>query len=279
MRHLILGAGNLGQDLYRELSSERGVQVEIWGTDKFFFNGSSLYPVEKLKASSADVIWCTIGAGGPSSDPKKAAEQQLSHVALPTQICRTFEDTNKKLVFFSTHYLNDDANGLRSHYAWTKREMERSLERYQNAYCFRVGSLYGKWRPLHTLPGKIAYRYIHGLEVKRAINVITPTPTAWLAEVLIASRFWRKPRTTMPITVGPGGYCSVDQWISEIFLELGELLDLKKNPPVLGPTFMDPDYPILSDARVSFNTVWWDDLWHSYKIELMESILAHLKQS
>lgn len=276
MRHLILGAGNLGQDLYHQLSAERGVEVEIWGTDKFFFDATSFHPIEKVETHHADVIWCTVGSGGPTTDAKKMGEQYLAHVVLPSQLCLRFEGTNKQLVFFSTHYLNDESNALRSHYAWTKREMENLLEKNKNAHCFRVGSLYGKHRPLHTLPGKIAQRYIHGQEIRRAINVITPTPTAWLAEVLVASRFWRKPRTAMPISVGPGGYCSVGQWIEEIFLELAEHLSLNKNPPIMGGTFVDADYPILSDAKVNFNTVWWDDLWNDHKIGLMESVLREL---
>jgi dTDP-4-dehydrorhamnose reductase len=179
---------------------------------------------------------------------------------LPWQLCQAFQLTKTRLIFFSTHYLNKDPKGERSLYASTKAQMENLLREYHNAQVFRVGSLYGPHFPMKTLPGKIVQRYLSDMPVTRAINLVTPTSTDWLAEQLVACKPWTKEPNQKPFSIGPAGFCSVGQWISEIIKDLSVFTGSITEDP---SGFFDDTYPIESHAEIGFGTH-WDEVWSGY---------------
>lgn len=257
MKHLILGAGNLGMDLHKalEMSGEsatllsrskstiKGLYLKVengclepqtFTAEKAFINWS------EIAALNFDVIWNTLGHGGPSPDFERGTEQLDLHFKFPVMLRKANPQT--KLILFSTHYLNHDPKGVRSVYATSKLLMEKAFEKDKGAFIARIGSLYGKPKPLTCLPGKIVGQMLAGktLFEKAAENRVSPTPTAWLARMLVARMAWKDSGMT---SIAPAKHIPVRAWLERIITEATKQTGLAAE---VRTSFVDADYPIFS---------------------------------
>lgn len=278
-RHLVLGAGNLGWDLATALgltSQEVHIAGRRTGNMPGFFdfqgsdgvkgvtNGRPGMTIADLVAIEPDVIWCTVGAGGPSRDPNYLSTHLNAHVALPMALATAFEGRATKLIFFSTCYLNKDPRGDYSGYAFSKAALEKLIEPMENARVFRVGSLYGAHNPLSTLPGKMLLACKGLRTLPGELNLITPTPTAWIAKEMVDNRYWEFFGQIDPgQVVSPNGGLAVHEWIQIILDEIkkqtgGTVASIAQNKAYR------MDYPIDNISKVNCLYPMWDDLWKEH---------------
>lgn len=271
MKHTIIGTGNLGHDLLTKISAHKRDDVTVC---KHRFNGMARDQdcIAELVSTEPDVIWCTVGAGGPSKDPSAFVRQLQSHVILPWQLMHAFRGKKTKLVLFSTHYLNQDPYGLCSEYARTKQIMEEVCAD-RHVVIVRVGSLYGMHRPENTLPGKIVRRALAGEPISGVLNTVSPTPTAWLAKSLVEDRAWDLP--TGIYTAGPGDGCRVSDWVRVILRTFGAVEG--HVPPSLPPSGEDMAYPIYS-VNEDHRGPSWRDLWDAYGLATVTAAVEHFRR-
>lgn len=272
-KHLVLGTGNLGLDLAYALRTSAMKPVVLGRSNSslhayFDFNGVDGetaardgklgLTIRDLQDLKPDVIWCTIGAGGPGS--QTLTKQLHAHLTLPALLA----GWAPKLVLFSTAYLNNDIGGWYSDYALTKHMMELTMQKRENVRCFRVGSLYGNHYPLKCLPGKILSASREGRLNRAAFNKITPTPTQWLAESLVQGKVWERFREVPPhFNWAPSGSCSVKTWMEMILWDL----EGKQMPEVTSA--YDSNYPEDSAANIivgqSWLSLWEENCGRFYK--------------
>jgi hypothetical protein len=220
MRHLIIGYGNLGKDLEITLRT-RGHHVDV---------SRVVMPSE----TDYDFVWCAAGSGGPGSPRVKHLDTNCS---LTFQILDAFPAKTQK-IFFSTHYLNQDPHGDHSFYAKTKALLEASVKEDANARAFRVGSLYGEHHPERTFPGKIIPRLLADERFSLPVNIVTPTPTRWLAARAIETALAGGDQI---ISLGPANGISVYRWGVFIAEKLSRIYRLESGA-------LDPQYPADSSA-------------------------------
>ena len=171
MKHLILGAGNLGKDLEIELN-KRGEKTILlshsrgWGYRECGFDDFPEF----------DVCWNTIGGYSIEETNRDYLGAALNLLSLPTELMLKYP--HKRHFMFSSNYagLGD------SLYGQLKLQMEQNFN-YLGPVgaCFRVANLYGNHKPLATLPGKI----IKFRPKELPANKIMPTLTSWLADKLV----------------------------------------------------------------------------------------------
>lgn len=279
-KHLVLGTGNLGMDLALALT-DAGLNYHLIGrhggnTGGYFdftgrdgdpeHRGSLIgYQMRDLQALEPDVVWCTIGAGGP--DAASPAEHFLTHVSLPLALA----EWAPKLILFSTAYLNHDPDGRYSYYAMSKSAMERAMLSRQHVRCIRVGSLYGTHAPMKCLPGKVMRAMVQHRLNRGATNEITPTPTAWLADELIKSEVWDRFCNVEPgANWAPSGKCSAKHWIETIIRDFTE----GDQGLTLTP-FLAENYPHFAASGVVGQPDWYI-LWEIYRAQMKSAIRPHL---
>lgn len=189
MKHLILGSGNLGSDLNLSLPA-----CSLLSQSKPGFRAADL-----LKSQDAirgfDAIWYCIGAG---SIPEAKADPEgcrAIYETIPLKLIETAEP-GQALIFFSSDYCADEDDpsdprkaspGPRSAYARIRIDAERRIldSGRTMTTVVRVGSLYGRHKPGRTFPGKLLANPSPVISLPS--NLVTPTPTAWLAEVMAGS--------------------------------------------------------------------------------------------
>lgn len=285
MKHLILGAGNLGMDLHRALTREK-VKVDILSRSVSSVRGLKLdvehgtTPTGKATATLGelafmdyDVIWNTLGNCGPSDDPVRGVEQMDLHYKFPVLLRRACPKA--RLILFSTHYLNHDPHGMRSAYALSKLAMERAFENDKLAFVARVGSLYGKQKPMSCLPGKIVAQLLSGhQEIARAAeNRVSPTPTAWLARYLLALQPWKDHGLR---NLAPAKMLPVRVWIERIIEETEKQTGFTAK---IGNSVVDNAYPIFSGGGVTGEGPTCLTLWEEYGPKVVRASVEQVRLS
>lgn len=193
-RHAILGAGNLGQDLARELT-RRGHATAAVFSRCTGFDATSRNDLEVVLGGRYDVIWLCIGYGSVAEAKETPEVADYFHRQLPLLLA-TRKHARTRLVVFSSDYAASERwpdqrqpnPSPRSTYAGLKVAMEAQIAALDapRVSVIRVGSLFGEHKPQATLPGKILRNFgmANGPVVRLPSNLITPTPTLWLAGVL-----------------------------------------------------------------------------------------------
>jgi dTDP-4-dehydrorhamnose reductase len=197
MKHVILGAGNLGKDLEHELSSQGHGAVLLSKSEGLNFK--DLITFDTVKDLAPDVVWVSVGGGSvPEAklDSKSYETAKYLNQTFPITLNYDLPATTR-IIFFSTDYCADErtpsnpesyTSNPRSEYAKQKIEMENKIlgSNTPNRAIIRVGSLYGFHKPWKTFPGKILNN-----KERRPLslpqNLVTPTPTRWLAFTLANS--------------------------------------------------------------------------------------------
>lgn len=213
-KHLVLGNGNLGQDLAEAIIRQND-SVEILSRSNGFEYPLSL-PTSRL--IQANYVWCTVGAGSVESAKEDFRRHLDLHVRLPVELSQRLpEDT--RLILFSTDYLDEEGYGPRSLYALSKQMMEKALHMSgrKNYRIYRVGSLYGSHKPEECFPGKLMKRFREAQPIELPKNSCRPTPTKWLAQEVLDHQRETVPKFMIPEwTIAPQGKTTVHEWGSLI---------------------------------------------------------------
>lgn len=249
-KHLIIGKGNLGRDLYQRLI-DKGDTVHMpghgaWDLDKNY-----------------DYVWCCAGSGSVDEAKKHIGLSIDTHTRLPAELMN-FAPTTTKLIFFSSTYCASEqkpespqfqVDAPRSLYAHTKCFMERLVlaHKMPNVVAIRVGSLYGNHLPHKTFPGKLRANNPQPDRLIIPPNVVTPTPTWWLAEYLsdnIDALFGGFPIHH----VSPQGFVPTHTWAKLVLGPKYEIL----------PGDLDRERPPAAtiDCTLQARPPSWMDLWN-----------------
>ena len=273
MRHLILGAGNLGHDLKIEL--EKKASCELWSKSSGVDFTKYFELLIAIKQHAPDFLWLSVG-GGSVPDCKVGHPNHPHSVflntILPVSLNRDLPES-MKIIFFSTDYVagEGDPNNRnlvvkkpRSEYAKQKIDMERQIitENKPNRTIVRVSSLYGIHKPEKTFPGKILKNFAHSnIKINLPLNRVSPTPTRWLAFCLNKNLDKFVSRETERQHCAASGNISVKDWGKVILKNHRSHEDFVHSSPV----FIDDERPPVSDLGCSFDLApHWSDLWAIY---------------
>lgn len=274
MRHLVIGAGNLGYDLKNEIvrqsSDRRSVELATLS------NGFDVRDREQVRAKVAqdfDVIWYAVGQGSVQQAKDDPDEARLIYHHVPKSIL-LFASSRTRLVFFSTDYVadeNDPSNPAAitsvysSLYSEIRAESEAMIMRINRPLTtiVRVGSLYGTHKPETTFPGRILKNFGANSELRVRLprNLVTPTPTLWLASLLVENEknLFSDSGTTRHHGA-PLGNVSVWDWGVFVLEGIREASAFSRDE------FYDEERPKISNLKSSFlGENWhWHDLWKTY---------------
>lgn len=273
MKHLILGAGNLGHDLLDTL--RRGHQ-EAWlfapdlDGSTGMFQGFFSYPnsIDCLPTDEDDdsVIWCCVGAGSVDGAKEDFNRYIDLHVGLPSLLIQN-APPKTHLIFFSTDYvasemLSSDPDRAtiapKSLYAYSKLWMEQLIiaSARPRTVAIRVGTLYGNHRPERTFPGKLKATAHDLTPLEIPINRVTPTPTWWLAEIL-AER-WQDlfAQDRLPIHhLAPTGNVSTMSWARMFMPDKFKIKPAGTDPERPGVSYLGCTIP-------GYCAPTWDYFWN-----------------
>lgn len=277
MKHLILGAGNLGKDLLLELNKKPGVCPEILSQSRGVGFSEYAFLFEEIRKRKPAVLWVTVG-GGSVPEAKIGTETHPRSRYLNEILPGTLNEdipASCKVVFFSTDYVADEndpmnprahSDNFRSEYAKQKFQMEQWIlsQNKPNRSIVRVTSLFGIHKPERTFPGKVLLNYVgKNNRIGLPKNRVTPTPTRWLASVLsnnFECLFSEKGSTIHHCA--PKGNVSVREWGEEILKKHRDISDFQNLNEINN---FDLERPINSNLGCSFTeTHHWLELWNVY---------------
>lgn len=270
-RHAILGAGNLGQDLARELT-RRGHATAAVFSRSCGFDATNRNDLEIILEGRYDAVWYCIGYGSVAEAKESPAEADYFHRELPALLAAR-KHARTRLVLFSSDYAADEVAPARLHYNPAPRsryaELKVAMEREvlgldaPRVSIIRVGSLFGEHKPEGTLPGKILRNFASpsGPVVRLPSNLITPTPTLWLAGVLAQSPdLICDPVGTRLHHCAPSGNVSVADFATFVLEGLRHPSSFDRS------VWYDDERPHVSALGCTFlDHNWhWHDVWKTY---------------
>lgn len=258
--HVIIGKGNIGTDLKLDLE-RHGMSAVILTRSEGFE-----YPRDFTRILDMDpeCVWVPAGAGSVSEAKHNFEDVVRTHVLMPLDLLRKLPP-KVGVVLFSSDYAADESYpsdptrsspSPRSLYAMTKIWMEQGarLISRPNGKVIRVGSVYGRHFYDKTFPGKLHDRFPNPCTVELPSNMVVPTPSEWISQVLV--RNYQKLMSSQDVVhhVAPRGCISVHQWGKKILGEDYKIqvkgVDVERpTGSALGCTLEDPPH--------------WEDLWNS----------------
>lgn len=258
LTHVIVGKGNLGSDLFLE-AKKLGHKAFILSRSAGFGWPESLKTILELQPTH---VWVTAGAGSIDFVKSHFDEAVKTHVTMPIEILQQLPP-QVNICLFSTDYAADESDpsnpdkitkNPKSLYALTKIWMEEAVKLLNrpNTSVVRVGSLYGAHYPDKTLPGRLRSRFPEPCEVHLPQNWIGPTPTTWIAQVLMRNTHKMFINSPTIHHCGPSSGCSVMSFGSKI---LGEGYTFKSR----GFDAERPGYSTLNCSLEKAPT--WEELW------------------
>ena len=260
-KHLVLGKGNLGTDLYQEIK-KLGHDASVMTSSTGFTWPKSIKDIMELQP---DYIWVTAGAGSVEAVKQDFGIAISTHVTMPIELLLKLPPSVKICLISSDYVASFDepqnpykqAHEVKSLYALTKKTMEDAVKliKRPNTSVVRVGSLYGAHYPLKTFPGKLKQRYPVPCELSLPSNYITPTPTSWIAQVLLRNtdKLFLSTHSTFH-HCGPSNGCMVVNWGQKI---------LGKDYTVNSKGF-DETRPSSTQLGCTLEKApTWDELWSS----------------
>lgn len=272
--HAVIGKGNLGLDLQSALK-DRGIDSDLYTKDNFEWPESTPH----FRQKKYDCVWIAAGRGSvhDSKDAWGLQRQLETLTFLPVSMALELPKSSK-LVVFSSDYAADEADMMalgrsnprpKSLYACTKVWMEQGLTflKRPGTSIVRVGSLYGHHYPERTFPGKLKKNFPKPCDVFLPQNMVTPTPTWWIAQMLVDNfaRIFSDQGTTTH-HLAPVGNCTIVQW--------GRLI-LGEGYNVMTKGF-DQERPSFSKLGCSIAkpNVTWLELWERH-LQQAQSGVGH----
>lgn len=179
MRHVIIGNGNLGYSLAKHLMIDEKNSIKILTASNGWKYPTSLQSIHDF---TPDHVWVTVGAGSVEQAKKNYNTFIDLHVRLPVELAQTLNPSTV-LHLFSSDYIHNPYNL----YALSKLYMEDSIRiiKRPKTFIYRVGSLYGTYKPQNCFPYKLKKNSLKNNEIKLPVNPISPTPTDWLAKTAL----------------------------------------------------------------------------------------------
>jgi hypothetical protein len=248
-KHVVVGGGNLGCDITKYGMSNNLGDFKLLTTSNDFKYPTSIEPILD---EFPDHVWVAVGAGSVEGAKKNFAPYADLHIRLVMELAQKLPKSTW-LHTFSTNYVNHQ-----SLYALSKKAMEdllQVLDRLKTR-TYQVQSLYGWHKPLKTFPFKIIKNYPHPGKITLPANMVTPTPTPWLAKVLLENLeiITENPKYQKHCLT-PVGSVTTYAWAQ---LVLGD------NYEVL-PGEIDPERPKGGHGRFTlFPVETWQTLWDQY---------------
>lgn len=275
MNHLIFGAGNLGIDLKNEIirqsGERRGVEVVSLSEGLDVRNPQAVR--DKCLSHPWDVVWYCVGYGSVAQAKENYQEAFQIYSRIPEAIA-SFVRPETRVIIFSTDYVADEndpsnpqartTNPL-SEYANIRSYAENRwmLNDRPNSAIIRVGSLYGTHKPAQTLPGRLLNAFGRDTEsrIRLPRNLVTPTPSLWLASILVANL--DKLTTDEGASIhhcAPKGNVSVWDWGTFV------LQGIREPSAFVPDEFFDEERPKISALDCDFlEQNWhWSELWKTY---------------
>lgn len=275
MKHLIIGAGNLGIDLKNEIIRQKGDRRSVdlvslsTGFDVRDLNSLSF----KIQEQDFDYIWYTVGQGSVLQAKENIEDAKTIYGRACRQILLT-APASSKLIFFSTDYVADEdepgnpkkiTESYLSDYAYVRAKSEEvmlSIDRV-NSTIIRLGSLFGTHKPLNTFPGRLLKNFGTDVDVRVRLpqNLVTPTPTLWLASVLV---------THIDLAFSPTGmtrhHCAPIGNVSCLDWGKFVLAGIREPSAFSSDIFYDEERPKISSLGASFlpENWHWNELWKTY---------------
>jgi hypothetical protein len=275
MKHVILGAGNLGKDLLLELNKIPGACPEILSQSRgtSFSEYKNLFA--EIKSRAPSVLWVPVGGGSVQESKAPSVYRQKSlylNEHLPIALNEDVP-TACRIVFFSTDYAANEtepgnpllqSENPRSEYAKQKIRMEKTIleANKPNRAIVRVTSLYGIHKPEKTFPGKILRNFTNRFDkIVLPVNRVTPTPTRWLASVLSQNlNALLCEKKTLIHHCAPNGNVTVAEWGRLVLDGVRDLRDVARDD-----CRIDEERPPFSALGCSFTAVHhWYELWNIY---------------
>jgi len=275
MKHLILGAGNLGIDIKNEVIRQSGERrnVDLVSLSE----GLDVRDLNALRATLArddyDVIWYCVGQGSVQQAKDDPESARLIYGNAPKLVAASAR-VDAKVIIFSTDYVADEndpgnPNAVTQEFLSEYASIRAKAEQYilhanrPNTAIVRVGSLYGTHKPDKTFPGRIlaSFGQESDTRIRLPRNLVTPTPTLWLASVLVSNleRMFNAEETVIH-HCSPLGNVSVWDWATFV------LKGIREPSAFSHDEFFDEERPKISALGSTFlETNWnWFELWQTY---------------
>ena len=225
-KHLIIGDGNIGRDLFQALHN-RGRSVHLV-TKRMGFSWPDT-GLAFIKQFNPSHVWICAGHGSVMESVSDFQNQVATLFTMPVDI-RNVVPLGTKVCIFSTDYVADENDALnrnafthnpRSAYASTKLLLEQTLLRQGHPFTaiVRIGSVYGHHYPLKSFPGKVISNSFGSTCMIMPANVVTPTPSWWIARELITHIEQLFQSSTQVFHLMPKGSCSLAEW-ARLFLHI-----------------------------------------------------------
>jgi len=210
MKHAVIGGGNLGLDIMKYGLAHNLGEFELFTSSNGWHYDRHNRLIRAIQDYEPDHIWVTVGAGSVEGAKKDLTSYIDLHLRLPADLLQNMP-AKTTLHFFSTNYVFKKHLSL---YAQTKAAMEDLVHTANrpNTFVYRVESLYGTHCPEKTFPGKFLARNPKPCTVTLPANLVAPTPTAWLAEVLLLPKSDPHPFHN----VAPYGGVPVSEWAKAV---------------------------------------------------------------
>lgn len=230
MRHAILGNGNLGNAIAKEVNNH-GMEFKIFSTTTGWkYPANDLTPIHDY---FPDHVWVTVGAGSVEQAKVDYRPFVDLHVRLPMELSQTL-NSSVTLHLFSTDYCNV-VNSLidpQSLYALSKSWMEQAivLQKRPKTFIYRIGSLYGAFKPFKCFPAKLK-RNAANRSIALPPNRICPTPVDWLAAILVDPILIGVVSRHSLLSVSPSGSTTVKEWGELILGREVEMAEIDASRP------------------------------------------------
>jgi len=252
MRHAILGNGNLGNALVKELI-KNNMEFKIFSTTTGWKYPAS--DLTKIHDYVPDHVWVTTGAGSVEQSHTDYRPFVDLHIRLPLELAQTL-NSSVHLHLFSTDYCSVTPQSL---YALSKQHMEDDIIMLQRpkTFIYRVGSLYGTFKPQKCFPYKLKRNYAAGKKITLPPNCVCPTPVDWLAAEILKPLAVGMPfmPCSFPMTVSPKGCTTTKEW--------GELILGREVEEAPLDTSRPMDCPHFNKANVPT----WLELWKEREVD------------
>lgn len=285
MKHLIIGGGNLGLDLLGE-ARRRGHEAILLTKSRGFDCEKMVDLIGAVAKTDYDVLWYCVGGTKVGKAIGSYASSTRINVTMPLVVARV-APRSARLVFFSGEVCADESAPDRpersnaapvGHFAQIKLAAEEHILRTERPFTtiVRVGPLYGARKPAETFPGRVlgAFGFNRDSSLEFPANLVTPTPSLWVAAVLIerlqaevagpsAKRLAALGPHALPsveiVHCAPRGNVSVRDWA---VLTLQGLREAHAFAP---RQYFDLERPAFAALGCSFATApHWHALWRVY---------------
>lgn len=208
MKHVVIGGGNLGCDIVKYGRTNEMGRFKLFTASNGFRYPTSIDPIlDELP----DHVWLPIGAGSVEGAKKDFTTYADLHIRLVMELAQKLP-SRVWLHTFSSNYVTSPTESLYSYSKYTMEGLLGILLR-ERTRIYRVQSLYGWDKPLKCFPFRLIKNHPKPDRITLPVNLVVPTPTQWLAEVLLHNLpLLMDTKYHVDYNVAPEGAVPVFEW-------------------------------------------------------------------